>query len=110
MDKLEKRLKATPFIMLLVKDVNLLEHDARSQYKFNRFWAMIWSITMLAIPFIPTLYGHTISALIIQEVSLWANFATHFGAMSAALAAENTHNTVNEIDENVDAVTEVLGV
>lgn len=87
--------------MLLLKDVRLLEHDAQTQYSFNRFWVIFWGLTMIAIPFVPTLYAHSISALIIQEVSLWANTATHFGAMSAALAAKNTTQTIGDATEVV---------
>jgi hypothetical protein len=44
--------------------------------------------------------------LLILEVSLWANFATHFGAMSSALAAKNTTATVKEAAEAVDDIHE----
>jgi hypothetical protein len=96
-----KKFKATPPIMLLMKDVNLLEHDASTQYKFNRFWAIVWGILMIALVFFPELYAHSISALIITEVSLWANFATHFGAMSSALAAKNTTRTLTDASKTV---------
>lgn len=87
-----KRLRATLPIMFIMKDVDHLEHDPKSQYRFNRFWAIAWGVVLIGLPFFPTLYAHTISALIIQEISLWANFATHFGAMSAALAASNNRS------------------
>lgn len=109
-------------MMILFKDISLLEHDAQTQYKFNRFWALVWSLTMVAIPCVPTLYAHSVSALIIQEISLWANFATHFGAMSAALAAKNTartlgdttyavsdmDTTVDDIQDNVNQIADAL--
>lgn len=94
--------------MFIYKDVHKLEHDASSQYRFNRFWASIWFCTMIAIPCIPSLYAHNISALIITEVSLWANFATHFGSMSSALAAMNTTKTVSNIDDNVDDIQDTV--
>jgi hypothetical protein len=91
-------------MMVLFKDVNLLEHDPNSQYKFNRFWALTWFITIVAIPFIPKLYAHSVSALIITEISLWANFASHFGNMSSALAAMNTSKTVADVADDVDDI------
>ena len=93
--------------MFFKRDVIKLEHDPEAQYKFNRLWAIIWFLTMVGIPFIPTLYAHQISALLIQEISLWANFATHFGAMSAALAAMQTSKTVQDISQDVDEIHEV---
>jgi hypothetical protein len=95
---MKQKLRATPPVMFILKDVNHLEHDPRSQYRFNRFWALLWGLGIITIPFFPTLYAHTISALIIQEISLWANFATHFGAMSAALAAGNAASSAKDVD------------
>lgn len=98
---MKRTFKATPPIMLLMKDMRLLEHDAQTQYRFNRFWAILWGFTILIIPFIPAAYAHSVSALIIQEISLWANFATHFGAMSAALAAENTTRAATDVTKEI---------
>ncbi len=98
--------RATMPWMLLLKDIRLLEHDAQSQYKFNRFWVMTWGAAMVVIPFDPTLYAHSISALIIQEVSLWANLATHFSGMSAALAAKNTTQTLSDTTVFVEDISD----
>lgn len=100
------KIKATPFWMFLVNDAHKLEHDAQTQYKFNRSFAMLWFCGMCAIPCLPTLYAHNIASLIIIEISLWANFATHFGAMSASLAAMNTTSTVQEVAEDVADISE----
>jgi hypothetical protein len=105
MPAMRQKLKATPLMMILFKDVELLEHDAATQYKFNRFWAMFWFTTMVCVPLVPTL-RHPFLSLLIMEASLWANFATHFGAMSAALAAKNTTSVVKDIAEDVGSVTE----
>lgn len=64
-----------------------LSVDPKWQFKFNSFFSMLWLASMLLVVFFPYLYGHTISALIIEEVSLWANFASHFGALGANLSA-----------------------
>lgn len=100
----KQKIKASAAWMFIVKDVRLLEHDASHQYRFNRFFAIVWGIAMIVIPFDATLYGHNISALIIQEISLWANFATHFSGMSSALAAKNTSKT---LDDTTDVVQDL---
>lgn len=89
------KLKATIPIMLLMRDISLLEHDAQAQYKFNRFWAIFWALMMIVVLFFPSLYNHDFAALIIIEVTIWSSFATHFGSMSAALATKRL------IDEEV---------
>jgi hypothetical protein len=77
-------------LLLFRRDIHALEYDPAAQYKFHFFWTWVWFLAMIALPFFPTLWGYSVPALIIQEISLWANFATHFGAMSAALAAKHT--------------------
>ena len=80
-----------PSLMMVTTDIHNLEYDAKTQYKFHRTWAILWFITMLIVPFFSSLRA-SIAALLILEASLWANFATHFGGMSAALAAKDTTN------------------
>lgn len=70
------------------------ESDPFVQFKFHSVMACIWLIGILTIPFIPALYGHGIAALIIEEISLYANFATEYGSMSAAIAAQKGENNV----------------
>ena len=77
-----------PSVMMITNNVHNLEYDASTQYKFHRAWALFWFLTMLVVPFFATLRV-SIAALLILEASLWANFATHFGGMSAALAAKD---------------------
>lgn len=91
--------------MLFIRDVHLLEHDAATQYKFNRFWAIIWGLAIVAVVF-PLWPHHTndFVQLLILEVSLWANFATHFSGMSAALAAKNSTRAGNDLAEIIDDV------
>lgn len=65
-----------------------LEDNARAQARFHLFLTWVWIIAMVAIPFLDTFRGaQNLGALLIMEVSLWANFATHFGALSAAQAS-----------------------
>lgn len=72
---------------LFSKEAHALEYDAKVQYQFHRVMALLWFLAMLVIPFFPSTYSGSIGLLVVLEVSLYANFATEFGAMSAALAA-----------------------
>lgn len=79
-----------PLVLLLTPGMYIahkLSVDPSWQFKFNSFFSMLWLGSMILVIFFPFLYGHTISALIIEEVSLWANFASHFGALGANLSA-----------------------
>lgn len=67
--------------------IHQFESDAGTQLRFHTIMAVVWIGAMVAIPFFPQLYGHGIAALIIEEISLYANFSTEYGAMSAAIAA-----------------------
>ena len=92
---------------LLARELKSLNYDPHVQYRFHQFFMVLWSICIGAMPFFPGLYNHQIGTLIIQEISFYANFATDFGAMSAALAAGNYHCpgcTCQETDTTV-AVT-----
>ena len=68
-----------------------IQTDPAWQFRFNGSFVIVWAIAMVGVLFLPTFWGvANLPALLIMEVSLWANFATHFGAMSAGLAAMNT--------------------
>lgn len=68
--------------------IHRFESDPDTQLKFHTVMAVIWLVAMVGIPFVPALYGHGVAPLIIEEISLYANFATEYGAMSAAIAAK----------------------
>lgn len=102
-----QKLKATPVIMFLIKDIKLLEHDPQTQYKFNKFWAVFWFIQMFMVVVLLGLFPHlwdVISIVYITEASLWANFATHFSGMSSAIAATDTREKVEDILEDTSAL------
>lgn len=104
---MKQKLKATPLMMVLFKDVNLLEHDAGTQYKFNRWWAIFWLLQMICLPVFILTWNTLwlkIDFFYVTEASLWANFSTHFGAMSSALAARNTSKTVADVADDVDDI------
>ena len=71
-----------------------LSVDPLWQFKFNAFFSVLWLISMVIIPFIPFLWGNSVAALIIVEVSLWANFASHFGALGANLSSIISDNQI----------------
>lgn len=72
----------------LKKFIRNFESNPYTQFRFHTVMACIWLLSMMAIPFFPSLYGHGIAPLIIEEISLYANFATEYGSMSAAIAAQ----------------------
>jgi hypothetical protein len=76
-------------LLMFRRDIHNLEYDPSTQYRFHFVSAWFWFACMVGVPFAPVL-RHPILSLLIMEASLWANFATHFGAMSAALAAKSS--------------------
>lgn len=68
--------------------IHSFESNPYTQLRFHTIMASVWIGAMIAIPFFPALYGHGVAPLIIEEVSLYANFATEYGSMSAAIAAQ----------------------
>lgn len=72
---------------LFNKDLHKLEYDAKTQYNFHRIMAVAWVLAGIGVVFVPSLWSHSIGILVVLEVSLYANFATEFGSMSAAEAA-----------------------
>ena len=80
-----------PLIMLFRRDIRKLEYDPATQYRFHftATWTWLTSMPLTAAIFWPHSLAQ-LAQLLILEISLWANVATHFGAMSAALAAKQT--------------------
>jgi len=65
--------------------------SARHQLAFHGGMSVFWLLAMAAVPFMPTFQGiASLPALLIMEVSLYANFATEFGAISATQAVLQT--------------------
>ena len=85
--------------MLVKHNIHELEYDPSAQYRFHFVLTWTWFLSMAALPFVSPLWGHSLPSLIVEEISLWANFATHFGAMSSALAAKQTKTIPDEPHE-----------
>lgn len=91
-------------------DISHLDHDPRTQFKLHRVMTLIWFGAMvgLTIAFPATsgfgshfTVGTTWMLFFTLWVSLYANFATDYDAMSASLAgriAENVKTTVEGTD------------
>jgi hypothetical protein len=91
-------------LMFIVRNVEQLEHNPRSQYAFNRLFAVFWFILGIIVICVPKLYAHNLADLIIAEATVWGCFATHFGAMSSALAAIGTRKQQTTALQNEPAV------
>jgi hypothetical protein len=75
----------------LAKFVKDLEYDPRVQYKVHLYAMWWWAINFVAVILVFAFANHAwqvISVLYLVLVSLYANWATDYGAMSAALAAQ----------------------
>lgn len=76
--------------------------NPESQVKFHTVMSYFWLVAMAIVPFFKTFQGASnLPALLIMEVSLYANFATEFGSISAAQSSLNT----SEININSESVT-----
>lgn len=81
--------------LLVTKDIHELEYDPQAQYSFNRWCLWIWLIQMPLVAIALVWFNRfwvQISIFYVAEASVWALVATHFGAMSAALAAKQQTN------------------
>lgn len=67
--------------------IHRFESDPATQLKFHTVMTCFWMVGGVAVLFLPSLWSHSLGILVVLEVSLYANFATEYGAMSAAIAA-----------------------
>jgi hypothetical protein len=74
----------------LKRVVNGLETDPHVQYKVHLYGVVYWLVNFIAVALLffltPSLW-QKLGVFIILEYSIYANFATDYGAMSAAMAA-----------------------
>lgn len=73
------------FIKVLFGVIHEFEVDPVEQYRFHLFMTWMWLFSMLAVTQVHAFDQNT-AALMIMEVSLWANFASHFTAVGSSLA------------------------
>lgn len=104
-------------VTLFFQDIKHLDESALNQYKFNRFWAAIFGIFMLVLPFIRPLYDGSTASFIIQEITLWSVFATHLGNMSTAVGNNSQAKIIRKINKDIEVtrqesrnIEDVLGV
>lgn len=77
----------------LAKDKERFETDAKLQFKIHKIASYFWIVNFFVALFVffafPAFWSHA-SVLYLVLVSLYANFATDYGAVSASLAADKT--------------------
>lgn len=88
------RLSVTPRVVqrhAWVKHVlHDFEYNPRTQYKVHLVAMWVWTFSMITVVCLFTFANHfwqVVSVLYLVVISLYANWATDYGAMSAALAA-----------------------
>lgn len=59
--------------------MSAFESNETAQFRFHMCMAFFWILCMFIVPFIGG-FKHQIAALLIMEVSLYANFATEYGS------------------------------
>ena len=78
----------------LAKDKKRFETDTALQLKIHQIASYVWIVNFFMALFVffafPGFWAHA-SVLYLVLVSLYANFATDYGAVSAALAANNSN-------------------
>jgi hypothetical protein len=88
---------AVDLCRVLAKDKERFERDTELQFKIHKtasyFWIVNFVLALIVFFAFPGLWAHA-SVLYLVLVSLWANFATDYGAVSSALAAQG--NTPKE--------------
>lgn len=105
-----KKLPAHPLILLFVKDIDKLEHDPKTQFKFNRKMMTFWIFNM---PAVIALYiyapkeWHDFEALYLSVSNIWGIIIMHLGNMSTAIAAYNTQNTEGHVHDIRDTVEQL---
>jgi hypothetical protein len=79
--------------------IHALQVDPKIQYQFHRCMSFVWLANIIGVLFVPSLHPNPADLFII-EASLYANFATEFGAMSAALAAIHGDSSDDRLAKN----------
>lgn len=85
--------------MLFTTELHKLEYDPRAQYRFNLWAAWAWLVQIPIVAILLICFNSLwvqISIFYVAEASVWALVATHFGAMSASLAAFKGDQKENE--------------
>lgn len=97
--------------MLLVKEVELLEHEPDVQYRFNRACLIFFLIQMPLMIALLILWPKAwlaIGLIYCTEISQWSLVATHLGNMISAISAHNAREAVRNTTTKVDTVADVV--
>lgn len=93
--------------MMVTGEIHHLEYDPQAQYTFNLWCMWIWLVQMPLVAILLVLFNKfwvEISIFYVAEASVWALVATHFGAMSAALAAQHDDRQSQIIKKRIERV------
>jgi len=109
------RLNVTPLVMQRHAWVKHILHDfeynPKTQYKVHLVAMWVWTFSMITVVGLFTFANHfwqVVSVLYLVLISLYANWATDYGAMSAALAAMNEAPMPEvPLEQHVDPPAEV---
>jgi hypothetical protein len=81
---------ASALYHLVKNDVHKLEYDPKAQFEFHRRMSFFWVSNFLGVLIVYAFFGGIwakLSVLYLVLVSLYANFATDYGAMPGSHAA-----------------------
>lgn len=82
----------------MLRFLHKMGSDATWQLHFHGWFSLLWFTSIILVPvWYHPFDGPSWLALGIMEVSLWSNFATHFGAVSSAIAARAARQTPDPI-------------
>lgn len=93
------RIMLSPFVTMH-HGIQDIEYDPVTQYKMNLFFTWLWFVAMPTFAFVPQLrflWGGNLASLIIEELSIWALFISHFTDVSASESAIISAGRIDEI-------------
>ena len=87
---------------LFRNDVHKLEYDPKAQFEFHRRMSAFWVCNFFLVIVVHQFFDHfwnTVSVLYLILVSLYANFATDYGAMPSSHAALKSDEVADAKDD-----------
>lgn len=108
------KLVINPLLMLwhLIKnDAHRLETDPETQWKYHRKMSWFWVCNFVVVPVLFIGFPQAwikIGLLVNTIYSLYANFATEFGAIPSAYAAMNTKKMIDNVNNSNQELSDQL--
>jgi hypothetical protein len=67
--------------------------DPAVRYRYHIYATVFWVVMFFVMPFLPCFWGTSnLAALLIMEVSIYANASTEFGAIDSSKASDSTED------------------